>query len=39
MSIKDAMAIAKKYSLEWEIERAIKNGYSPEDALREWDIF
>lgn len=38
MSVREAMATAKKYNLEWEIDRMIKNGYSPEDALREWDI-
>ena len=38
MSIKDAIATAKKYNLEWEVERLLKTGYSPEDALREWDI-
>lgn len=38
MSAKEAIATAKKYGLEWEIERAIKNGYSPEQALEDWDI-
>ena len=38
MSIKEAIATAKKYGLQWEIERLIQNGHSPEEALREWDI-
>lgn len=38
MTVKDALAIAGKYNLQYEVQQAIDNGYTPEEALGEWDI-
>lgn len=33
-----AMALAAKYNLQEEIDRCLKRGYTPEEALAEWNI-
>ena len=38
MSTEQALCVAQKYGLEDEVRREIENGYSPEEALAEWDI-
>lgn len=38
MTREEALKIAKKYGLEKEVDYAMQNGYSPEEALYEWDI-
>lgn len=38
MTVKDALAIADKYNLRYEVQMAMDNGCSPEEALGEWDI-
>ena len=35
----EALAIAKDFGLEWEVTEAMKQGYNPDEALKEWDIF
>ena len=38
MSSKDAIIIARKYNLEYEIRQELSSGLTPEEALEEWDI-
>lgn len=38
MTAKDALAVADKYNLRHEVQQAIDNGCTPEEALGEWDI-
>ena len=38
MSSKDAIMIARKYNLEYEIRQELSSGLTPEEALEEWDI-
>lgn len=38
MSAENAIAYAEKYCLEKAVSEAIENGYTPEEALNEWDI-
>lgn len=38
MTAHEALAIADKYNLRYEVQMAMDNGCSPEEALREWDI-
>ncbi len=38
MTVKEALATAKKYGLVGEVKHLINKGYSPEDALYEYDI-
>ena len=38
MAHENALALAGKYGLESLIEELIQKGYTPEDALSEWDI-
>lgn len=38
MTAKDAIMIARKYNLEYEIRQELSSGLSPEEALEEWDI-
>lgn len=38
MTREEALKIARKYGLENEVDYAMQNGYSPEEALYEWDI-
>lgn len=33
-----AMQIAAQYGLQYEVLQSIKAGYTPEEALREWDL-
>ncbi len=35
----EALAIAKKYNLEYEIIKAMDHRCTPDEALQEWDIF
>ena len=35
----EALAIARKYDLEYEVIKAMEYGYTPDEALQEWDIF
>ena len=34
----EALAIARKHNLEAEVKEAMASGYSPEEALEEWDL-
>lgn len=34
----DAIRIASDYGLETEIQELLDSGYSPEEALEDWDI-
>lgn len=38
MSKEDAIKIAKENGLEYEVLQSIKSGYTPNEALREWDL-
>ena len=38
-SREQAMAIARKYGLEREVEAALRQGCTPDEALQEWDIY
>ena len=38
MTEKEALAVAKKYGLQEEIQALLDEGLSPEDALEDWDI-
>ena len=38
MTIEEALATARKYGLEYEVQQEMDNGSSPEEALYEWDI-
>lgn len=35
----EALAIAKKYGLEYEVIKAMDHGCTPDEALQEWDIY
>jgi hypothetical protein len=35
----EALAMAKKYGLEWEVLQAMDHGCTPDEALQEWDIY
>ena len=35
----EALEIAKKCHLEWEVTEAMKQGCNPDEALKEWDIY
>ena len=34
----EAIMIARKYNLEYEIRQELNSGLTPEEALEEWDI-
>lgn len=36
---KEAIQIARKYNLEYEIRQELASGLSPDEALQEWDIY
>lgn len=38
MTEKEALATARKYGLEYEVQQRLNAGDTPEEALREWDI-
>ena len=38
MTPKEAIQIARKYNLEYEIRQELNSGLTPEEALEEWDI-
>ena len=38
MTPKQAIFLARKYNLEYEIRQELESGLSPEEALEEWDI-
>lgn len=38
MSKENAIKIAKENGLEYEVLQSIKAGYTPQEALREWDL-
>ena len=38
MTSKEAIQIARKYNLEYEIRQELNSGLTPEEALEEWDI-
>lgn len=38
-SKREALNIARAYKLESEILMAIQRGYSPDEALQDWDIY
>ena len=33
-----ALKIAKEYGLEYEVREMIESGYTPYEALKEWDL-
>ena len=35
----EALEIARRYHLEYEVIKAMDHGCSPDEALQEWDIF
>jgi len=35
----EALAIARKYGLEWEVIQAMSHGCTPDEALQDWDIY
>jgi hypothetical protein len=35
----EAVKIARKYNLEEEVIMAMNNGYNPDEALQDWDIY
>lgn len=35
----EALAIAKKHGLEYEVIKAMDHGCTPDEALQEWDIY
>ena len=35
----EALAIARKYNLEYEVIKAMDHGCNPDEALQEWDIY
>lgn len=35
----EALAIARKHGLEYEIIKAMEHGCTPDEALQEWDIY
>ena len=38
MTPKEAIMIARKYNLEYEVRQELSSGLTPEEALEEWDI-
>lgn len=38
MTAFEAIQIARKYNLEYEIRQELSSGLTPEQALEEWDI-
>lgn len=38
-SQEEALTIAREYHLEKEVKEAMENGYNPDEALQEWDLF
>ena len=34
----EALAIAKKYNLEYEVIMSMEHGCTPDEALREWNL-
>lgn len=38
LTSKEAIMIARKYNLEYEIRQELNSGLTPEEALEEWDI-
>jgi len=38
LTFKEAIMIARKYNLEYEIRQELSSGLTPEEALEEWDI-
>lgn len=36
---KEAIQMARKYNLENEIRQELASGLSPDEALKEWDIY
>ena len=35
----EAIEIARKYGMETDVAEAMRKGYSPDDALQDWDIY
>lgn len=38
MTKKEAIILARKYNLEYEVRQELEAGLSPEEACEEWDI-
>jgi hypothetical protein len=38
LTSKEAIMIARKYNLEYEVRQELNSGLTPEEALEEWDI-
>lgn len=39
MTKEEALKIGRHFGLEAEVKMALKYGYSPEEALQDWDIY
>lgn len=37
-SVKEAIQLARKYNLEYEVRQELASGATPDEALEEWDI-
>jgi hypothetical protein len=37
-SAKEAIQLARKYNLEYEVRQELASGATPDEALEEWDI-
>lgn len=35
----EALTMAQKNNLEWEVLKAMEHGCNPDEALQEWDIY
>ena len=38
MTPKEAIILARKYNLEYEVRQELNSGLTPEQALEEWDV-
>ena len=38
MTEEKALEIARENNLEWEVQELLNEGFTPEEALEEWDI-
>lgn len=38
ITAKEAIILARKYNLEYEVRQELNSGATPEEALEEWDI-
>lgn len=38
MTEQEAITIAQEFGLEYEVQELLNEGYTPEEALEEWDL-